>query len=210
MGMSGTWATGGAGEFCRCPECRKMFWVADATRLGVIPKASRIGHWSKTRRVLAHIVGRWEDDFAQDAAWHAVPSGWHSALRIETPDGGDLWTALVEGAADTDERERYLRTRLWWAGNHPLRGYTSESPMDAHQARNNKARLLELIQSVPAARRQPLIEIELLRETGQFEAAIERLENLVPSDDEMAQLQLERATARDALVFKIESEDPMA
>ena len=70
-----------------------LFWADECEEIGTIP---------------------FDGDQQQAERWKDVPYD-------EEPTEQDLFSALESDIADTDEKIRYLRIRLWWAGNGPIR-----------------------------------------------------------------------------------------
>lgn len=203
-GSPGHWASG-IGRLARCPACDSLFWLAQAPRLGVMPREPRIRQWSWLRRTFAHLLGNSKKGFAEEMAFEAIPEEWHWARYIESAKGRDLLWALERGFGANVEDEIYIRTKLWQTGNRPKRGSMSASPMTSDQERENMLRLLDLHRSTPSENWKLLVEAELLRELGRFEEAIALLESTQPTDSEMVQGQLDRARAGDSKVFSIDS-----
>jgi hypothetical protein len=92
------------------------------------------------------------------------------------------------------DREEYLRRRLWWASNDHLRLESGSPALETDVARANMERLLALL---PFDSRT-LERVELYRQLGHFQTAIELIPLLMPDDWRKAQLQQRWAKAKDS------------
>lgn len=85
----------------------------------------------------------------------------------------DLEAALRSGVAKDADRLRYLRVRLWWASNDPVRGSmpsgTVGAPIRTSAVRENMQALFTELSEKSEAER--LIKAELARELGQMPEA---------------------------------------
>ncbi|HTH46229.1 MAG TPA: hypothetical protein VMB21_01835 [Candidatus Limnocylindria bacterium] len=106
------------------------------------------------------------------------PPEWASLKFAVKPTEDDLFAALASGLADTEEKLRYLRTRLWWLGNDPVRRGQARRPSPAHQ-QNMEAILASLSDTDPAQRLQ---KAELLRELARFGEALPLLDQAYPDE----------------------------
>lgn len=130
-----------------CHACKAPYWVADAP-------------------VLAELYddGRRGEGPAPDAE---TLERWRSAPEVRHPTRAQLFRALESGLADTEERERLLRTLAWHASNHPRRrGRAKPSSLEPKELQNME-RLFELERRTlyDAA----LNAAELARELGRWE-----------------------------------------
>ncbi len=85
----------------------------------------------------------------------------------EDPSEGDYFTALQSGIADSDEKLRYVRIRLWWAGNDAIREQSLATLTPSHI--DNLARLALLWSETDPQQR--LMKAEGFRELGFFDDA---------------------------------------
>jgi hypothetical protein len=91
----------------------------------------------------------------------------------------DYDRAMETGMATSADKERYLRTRRWWAANDPLRkGLTTAATDPTHRA--NLLTLLTLLDV--SAPDQRLISAEIHRELGDFSRAATLLAFQFPKD----------------------------
>lgn len=86
----------------------------------------------------------------------------------------DYRHTLEAGLAATPEKERYVRMRLWWATNDPVRQGENQSLKD----RDNLQKLLLLLDESNANQR--LTAAEICRELGEFDRAATLLEFAYP------------------------------
>lgn len=187
----------------RCPECTRLFWFDDAEELGWLPEQPVKSDWPGWRRFLARMGFDPRQEVAKTIAWKALPQEWQRALRVEAPDVHDLHRAVHEGWGTTPERASYLRTRLWWAGNHPARGHQGDDPLSDPEKRDNKQALLALVEALPPEKRNAMMVGELLRELGRFEEAVAVLRPWAEEGVAAARVLLEKAQAGDTLVCEI-------
>jgi hypothetical protein len=106
------------------------------------------------------------------------PAEWVNLKFAARPTEADLFAALSSGLADTEEKLRYLRTRLWWLGNDPVRQRKARRPAPAHL--QNLEALLPLLSEADAGQR--LQKAEALRELSRFGEALSLLDQAYPQD----------------------------
>ncbi len=125
----------------------------------------------------------WTDEceqFGQEVPWESASEFANVPFAVEPTIKG-YNRALAGGIASTPAKERYIRTRLWWALNDPLRHgkrRTSKAEMD----RDNLHKLLSLLEESDPGDR--LMAAELCRELGNFSRASDLLEFNFPEDFE--------------------------
>ncbi|RFC48367.1 MAG: hypothetical protein DVB23_000597 [Verrucomicrobia bacterium] len=107
----------------------------------------------------------------KDEAWEALEFA-------KAPSEKNYFQALEAGLADSPKRLEYLRTRIWWKGNDPIRKKKRKELTARH--RENLEALLELNQGGDPGSR--LTKAEILRELGRFEEAAEVIEGEFPDD----------------------------
>lgn len=125
----------------RCPVCRRIYWLADAQELGVVPEPVFEEQEVEVRR-------KWWFGTRKEKR-----SGYRSSPLADLPelehlDADGLFDALAETTTDsTQGREEYLRTKLWWAYNDSFRNDMSAStaPLQENDHRKNLEALLPLI-----------------------------------------------------------------
>lgn len=150
----------------RCVRCDSFFWVDDTEIVGELENSPR---------------GVEELDVIST---DAVPED-HKFRRLGP---GELLEALDEGFGATSGETRYLRRRVWWRANHPIREAVQEDkdlgeygPTNA--VRDNLTAMLDLLD--PEDEEDRLARGEVLRELGQFSEAMRVLD--VPFEDEERQ-----------------------
>jgi len=92
----------------------------------------------------------------------------------DEPSCEDYRRLLETGGASSHEKERYVRMRLWWATNEPVRHGERDSLKD----RDNLQKLLPLLDESNANHR--LTAAEICRELGDFDRAAALLEFAFP------------------------------
>jgi hypothetical protein len=96
------------------------------------------------------------------------------------PSLEDLRQALADGLVSSEEKERYVRMRLWWATNDPVRLGQPDTLKDA----GNLQKLLPLLDESNANQR--LSAAEVCRELGDFDRAARLLDFAFPRAYERA------------------------
>ena len=138
-------------------------------------------------------VGQIEDYLEEDE----VRAEWRDLEYAREPSEADYFTALSSGIADTDERLRYLRMKLWWKGNDPIRRGESQQLSEAH-VRNLEALGVLLSVSDP---NQRLMKAEAMRELARYDEALSLLDFAYPDDYSHAVSRIrELATSKDVKV----------
>lgn len=161
-----------APRIARCPQCRKIYWLATATQLGLFSPGDP--------GEAAAILQTAPDLAALDEA------GCHEALR--------------EGLAPTPDLELELRVFCWWRGNDAFRE-PDHAPghSTALDAIANMERIIELTHDV-WEEDLALFRAEALRHLGRFPEAREALDRVGCSDywpAKSRQLALLDAASRD-------------
>ncbi len=114
------------------------------------------------------------------------------------PSLQDLQQVLASGDASDEEKERYVRMRLWWATNDPVR-HGEPAPLKDH---DNLKKLLTLLDQSNANQR--LTAAEVCRELGDFDRATQLLEFAFPRPYQPAvQLIKTLAQQKDAEVHEL-------
>ena len=103
---------------------------------------------------------------------------WKDVPYDEEPTEQDYFSALESGIAVTEEKIRYLRMRLWWAGNDPIRESGAGTLTEPHLDNLSRLALL-LTENEPDQR---LMQAEAYRELGRFENAAECLAKELPAE----------------------------
>jgi hypothetical protein len=125
---------------------------------------------------------------------------WKDLEYAEEPSEADYLAALSSGIADTDERKRYLRMRLWWTGNDCIRRGESQQ-LSASHVHNLEAFSSLLSDSDPDQR---LMKAEVMRELSRYDEALSLLDFAYPDDYSHAVTRIrELATSGDAMVAKL-------
>ena len=66
----------------------------------------------------------WTDEcekVAEEEPWGSEENGYAEVPFAKAPTAKNYLRALAAGIAATPEKEKYIRTRLWWACNDPVR-----------------------------------------------------------------------------------------
>nr|MBL8410216.1 hypothetical protein [Dechloromonas sp.] len=203
-GYTSTISVAGNPDLGVCCSCESIFWVEDAEELGIMHREPESTQWPWWKRGLARFDEKATATLAKEKAWRAIPDQWHFAGQIEPPRARELLWALAQGVGDTPARERRLRQKIWWVGNHPDRGgYAIRDPMTPAQAHENRLALLELVRQDGETHKRHLTEAELLRQLGYFDEALAVLEHTLLIGNETAVLLAENARARETKVVKV-------
>lgn len=132
------------------PDDNRLFWT---------------GEWKKIATL------DYDTNFGPGKQWTDLP-------YAETPTEDDYFEALESGIAGTDEKMRHIRTRLWWAGNDPIRE-SGMGTLPPPHIRNLASLALLLAEDDP---QQRLMKAELFRELGFFDDALRLLEWEFPEE----------------------------
>ena len=140
----------------RCIQCKYFVWVNDMT----VPN---------TQRFIDRLC-----------SWKIVPK----TKPLTVPE---LAEALSEGFAKSKEEERFLRLSLWQRFNDRIRGFrlpTESKLLRSNGERNlwreNLVALYDLLDaSIPS---EQLMRAEIYRELGEFEKALECLDEITDTD----------------------------
>ncbi|HTI72592.1 MAG TPA: hypothetical protein VMF06_21635 [Candidatus Limnocylindria bacterium] len=106
------------------------------------------------------------------------PPEWVNLEYAAKPTEDDLFAALSSGITDTEEKLRYVRTRLWWLGNDPVRGRKARRPTPVH-LENLEVMLTMFSDTDPAQRLQ---KAEVLRELSRFSEVLALLDQEYPKE----------------------------
>ena len=101
---------------------------------------------------------------------------WHQLPEVEEPNEQDYLSALGSPICKSRSEEKYIRMRLWWLGNDPIRRKKAKSLSALHQ--ENMQQLLTLLKDKPYE--DLLMKAEILRELSHFEEALTILEHPFP------------------------------
>lgn len=105
-------------------------------------------------------------------------SEWDNLEFAEEPDEADYVAAIRNQIANTKEKLRYIRMRLWWSGNDRIRRKElTRLPQEHSQNLSEFASLLS--EEDP---NQRLMKAEVLRELSRFDEALQLLEGVFPED----------------------------
>jgi hypothetical protein len=125
---------------------------------------------------------------------------WKDLEFAEEPTEADYLAALSSGVANTDEKIRYLRMRLWWTGNDRIRRGESQQLSSLH-VRNLEALGALLSDSDP---NQRLMKAEVMRELSRYDEALSLLAFTYPGNYARAVTRIrELATSKEARVAKL-------
>lgn len=182
-------------DLSACPKCNHAFWVSDQERLDKIAEP--------TVRDLAYGQG-----IILASGWHGITVPFdestlpeHGELFVQPASNRQMIVALASPSLPED-RVRYLRTTLWHNANHPQRGFLVD-PNDAIPEEFRLANLQWLLsryETKPSDDRDVVIEGELLREQGLFDAAIKRMDYALLCGSTRALSIKQQALAKNAAV----------
>jgi hypothetical protein len=172
-----------------CPICSTYLWIESLVPIGQFNRYPS----------LQQITSKQERP--------KLPVEWADARQFRTPDAKDLAHALDAGLADTPERERHLRVRLWWRLNDRHRGDEKrDESADDTTFLSNLDKLASLLDD---GANDALLRAEIARERGCFSRAVELCDALISMNaaahiKETAGLIRARAVAEDARVFRLD------
>ncbi len=182
----------------RCLGCRRIYWLADAQELGVVPAP----------------VFEQQEVVVNRKWWFGTRkekrSGYRSSPLADLPelehlDADGLVYALAEiTIGSSPGREEYLRTKLWWAYNNSFRNdpNASTAPLQENDHRKNLEALLPLIDADDDQGR--LKSAAVLLALGRFGAARAVAEEVV--DERLAPFKakfIEAAERQHGSVFRL-------
>lgn len=210
FGLSTRWSDGysstlfgsNAPHLAYCDACNKVYWLEDATELGVVTSLDQQPEYRSSW--MARIFSKKTDVGSVAKQAEVGLRGLDFVDYHEHPRPADLLLAMLREEWTTPERELYLRSWLWWIGNHRQRGQLTASPMSGIQAEQNMLRLLALHQAAPAALHQIRAVGELLRQMGRFDEATSALEVAAENDTDTSAI-LEAARRGETDVFLLET-----
>jgi hypothetical protein len=192
-GKNEQWWAGLGGPIGRCPTCLTIVWVDDDIMLmdehrapPAISRASRVWHL---------VTGDRSGKLRMEREWASLPREMREAERLDSLNTAqDYIDALAQIVPLGPERERYLRRKLWWASNDHLRRESGSPPLEADAARTNMERLLDLLPSTADI----LERVELYRQLGRFQEALDLIAFLPPDQQAKARLQQQWIEAGDS------------
>lgn len=187
-GKNEQWWAGIGGPVGRCPSCLALLWVEDATELMPAPREpAAIG---RLLRLWYLLTGDHSGRLQDEQEWTALPREIKDAKRlVGLSTTQDYIAALAQISLLPSDREEYLRRKLWWASNDHLRRESNAPTLDVDAARANMERLLALLPSTA----RTLERVELYRQLGRFQEALD----LIPavSSDQCVKADLQRQWA---------------
>lgn len=160
-------------EITRCAQCAHLYWIEDASVIG-------------------------EERYGEP-----IPAEWKHAQPVRALTQGEFREAIQMGLGTNAERECYLRLHYWWARNDPLREEeTTPAPPDySDWERENFARLQELLDRDAPGERLMLAEIH--REIGDFDTALQLVQDIPDSHRRWAETLAEHARRGDRVVREV-------
>jgi len=189
FGFTTQWSDG-AGPLARmrdscsaicCPACGDVLWRDDLQMVGVLaPEPPPLGRLS---RIFASWSGDKQGHLRAEREWREQPASWKVAECGRPINYSDIQRALLVMQPSHDERELFLRRRMWWAMNDHLRlrqdgSRVSEVPVAPESAR--QANMLRMIEIHEAAGSAVVERAELLRQLGRFDDVVRLLTSRDP------------------------------
>jgi hypothetical protein len=192
-GKNEQWWAGIGGPAGRCPACLTVVWVETDTAL-------KREHWepqaiSRWSRLWHLVTGDRTGRLQEEREWASLPREMREAERLDSLNTAqDYIDALAQIVPLVPERERYLRRKLWWASNDHLRRESGAPALEANAARHNMERLLALLPSTASV----LERVELYRQLGRFQEALDLIPSAPPEQWVNAHFQKQWAEAEDS------------
>lgn len=210
FGLSSRWSDGytsmpfvsEASHLAYCPGCNKTYWLEDATELGVVPSFDEVP--ARRHGWLPRFLRKGSSDPKREPETQVEQRDLDYVDYHQHPRPADLLLAVLREEWSSPERELYLRTRLWWIGNHAQRGMRIVSPMTYEQTSDNMQRLLSLHQAAADLDQNAEAIAELLRQLGQFDEAIAALGRRRDKSAKAAMIE-DAAARRESRVFEVET-----
>lgn len=210
FGISSRWSDGytsmplvsETARLAYCPGCNLTYWLEDATKLGVVPSVDK--KTPSQSGWLSRIFRKSHDNSDQASVAHVEWQGLFPPRYHKSPRPADLLLAVLREEWTNTERELYLRTRLWWLGNHGQRGQRTVSPMNEAQTEANMLRLLVLHQAAPTLDQDAETIAELLRQMGRFDEAVTVLKGRRDASATAAAIE-DAAASEKIQVFQVET-----
>lgn len=194
-GKNEQWWVGLSRPAGRCPTCLVVVWIDDAAELMPAPREPRaIGALPRLWHLLTgDRAGRLRDE----QEWASLPRAIKDPERlIGLSTTQDYVDALAQIATLPPEREEYLRRQLWWAANDHLRRESHTPTLEVDAARANMERLLDLLPSTA----RTLERVELYRQLGCFQEALDLIPSVRSEQWVNAELQKQWAEAGDSIM----------
>lgn len=192
-GKNEQWWVGLGGPAGRCPTCLMVVWVEDSTE--VMPAPHEPATMGSLSRLWHLLTGDRSGRLQDEQEWASLPRAIKEAERLAGLNTThDYLDALAQIVPLRPDQEEYLRRKLWWASNDHLRRESTAPTLEVGAARANMERLLTLLPDTARI----MERIELCRQLGRFQEALDLIPS-VPSDQWVkANLQQRWAEARDS------------
>lgn len=229
FGGGSSWTDGKLGSLSLvlCPHCHAPLWIAGLEILDRRPYFSRPPQHLNAKPFRAPSMDDYLEllDRLQKGEWtgDAAPHP-NSGLWVHGPNAGPKsphttspgQKRIVPLERDALSVERYLRIRVWWAGNDQRRGNARQVPL-SEKERTNLEALVLMLESKPrpawpfskwAFSKIPdpdlLTKVEAVRELGRFDEALGLLDKLPERElSEAARVIEDLARAKDPYVALI-------
>lgn len=142
-------------EFVKCNQCSECYWLSEAKRVGT-------------------------SGFLGFASSDARPE-WKYARYVREPDEIDYYMAIEKRLAKNKDDEKKLRILAWWRRNDPYREEEEKSISDeSGRWRENLETLKSMVNE--ESDQDQLMKAEIHRELGEFEVAIQILDEIHSPD----------------------------
>jgi len=192
-GKNEQWRAGLGGPAGRCPTCLAVVWVDDnITLMNEHREPHRISPLSRLWHLL---TGDRSGKLRMEREWASLPREMREAERLDSlSTAQDYVDALAQLVPLLPDREEYLRRKLWWASNDHLRRESGGPALEGQAARANMERLLGLLPTTARV----LERVELCRQLGRFQEALDLIPLAPPDQQAKARLQQQWAEAGDS------------
>lgn len=168
-----------------CPHCRESVWREDCPNGHPDYKPPERNPWEETSRDYDEPYNRYREF---ESAKTAGPKRFAKMLRT---------------SINSPERERYLRTQVWWNANHARRKAPDSPPALTGPEKLNMAMLAALLDETDG--RQLITKAEIMRELGCVRQSQLLLAKVPRKDNALATCIEELANKGDSCVRPINS-----
>jgi hypothetical protein len=194
-GKNEQWWAGIGGPAGRCPSCRTVVWAdGDSALKREHREPKAVGPWA---RLWYWLTGDRAGRLRAQREWALLPREMREAESLDSlRTAQDYVDAIAQIIPLLPRQEEHLRRELWWASNDHLRRESGGPALDAHATRANMERLLALLPPTASI----LERMELYRQLGRFQEALDLVPSASPDQRAKARLQQQWSEAGDSTI----------